>query len=364
MSPPRDTRSTERMVDYDRHSRMQDQAVLSKAALLAKVVARIGALPDEFVMCDYGCGPGRSAANTVRPVLAAYRQRSPQGPFVARHVDQEGNDWNALAGFAFGPDGYRGEDRDIRTELVVGSFYDQVAAPGSVALGTCFTAVHWLSAPPRVHAPQTLWFADLEGSARDAFRAQAQADWTRFLRMRARELRPGGHLVVVSLSAVPDASEPNGVRASSAGIYRAMGRVARSMVDDGLLKAEALDGFVVPGWFRSAEEACLPLDRERDVAASFELIDAHVGHADYQPLDLFAPEIDRPDAYAASYTGYMRGFADSTLRLHLFAKSADDPGAVDALADEFYRRFAALYRAEPGAHAAETLLLTLTLRRR
>lgn len=364
MNASQDSRSTERMVDYDRHSRMQSQAILSKAGLLAKLVARIGPLSDDFVMCDYGCGPGHSAINAVRPSIASYRKRSPQGAIVVRHADQPTNDWNALLAIAFGPDGYRGADPNIRTELAIGSFYEQLAAPGTVALATCFTAVHWLSRPPQVRAPQTLWFADLDGRAREIFKAQAEADWTQFLRARARELRPGGHLVVVSLSAVPDASEPNGIRASSAGIYRAMFQVAQSMVQDGLLEAKALERFVVPVWFRTAEEACRPFDQERDLADAFELIDAHVGHAEYQPLDVYANELQRPDVYAALYTGYMRGFTDSNLRLNLFARSTDDAAEVDDLATEFYRRFEALYLEAPGAHAAETLLLTLTLRRR
>ena len=66
--------STERMVDYDRNSFMQDQMVRSKEDQVAALVREIGAVDPEFVLADYGCGPGRSALDAVRPAINAYRQ--------------------------------------------------------------------------------------------------------------------------------------------------------------------------------------------------------------------------------------------------------------------------------------------------
>jgi hypothetical protein len=356
--------STEHMVDYDRNSYMQDQMVRSRAEWLRAAVERIGRVVPEFTAMDYGCGPGRSALAAVAPTIDAYRRIDPEGAIVIRHSDQVGNDWNALLALVFGPDGYQRDGSSIRTETVVGSFYTQLAAPGSVALGTCFAASHWLSRAPSPFSPGTVWFADLEGRARSDFAALARADWTQFLRCRAVELRPGGMAIVSTLGSIPDDSETNGVRSSARRLYRAVFDVADQMVADGLLEAAALDRFVFPVWFPTAEDACAPITGESDLRDAFEVIEASVTPAPVHADDVYGDSLDDPDTYARLYAGYIRGFGESTLRLHLFGPSAKNAEEVDTLTEEFFGRLTRYYRAEPGQHAAETMIMTLVLRRR
>jgi len=361
---PKSAASTEGMVDYDRNSHMQDHMVRSKSELLQGIVSRIGVVAPEFVVADYGCGPGHSALDTVRPVIAAYRRLDPDGPVVVRHSDQPGNDWNGLLSLVYGPEGYRRDFSGIRTETAVGSFYTVMAAPGSVALATCFAASHWLSRSTPLDAPGTVWFADLEGEARAEMAARACADWTQFLRVRARELHPGGFAVISTLGSVPDASQPNGIRASASRLYRAIQDVAKTMVDDGMLSHQALDRFVFGLWFPTAAEATAPVEEEPDLAEAFEVIEAGVMPAPVHGQDVYEDELEDPAIYARLYAGYVRGFAESSLRLHLFAPSDVDAAAADALNEEFFRRFETYYRDEPGRHASETMIMTLVLRRR
>lgn len=356
--------STEHMVDYDRNSYMQDQMVRSRAQWLRTAVERIGRVAPEFTAMDYGCGPGHSALDSVAPVIEAYRRIDPRGAMVIRHSDQAGNDWNALFALVFGPDGYQRNGFGIRTEAVAGSFYTQLAGPGSVALGTCFAASHWLSRALAPYSPGTAWFADLEGEARAEFAALARADWSQFLRCRATELRSGGMAIVSTLGSVPDDSEMNGIRASARKLYRAVFHVANQMVMDGSLEASALDHFVFPLWFLTAEEACAPINGEPDLKEAFEVIEASVTPAPVHPGDVYEDSLGDPATYARLYTGYIRGFAESTLRLHLFGPSARNAAEVDARTEEFFRRLTAYYQAEPGRHASETMILTLVLRRR
>jgi hypothetical protein len=356
--------ATERMVDYDHHSDMQNQLVLSKAALLGSLVEQIGRVKPEFTMVDYGCGPGHSAIDTVRPVVEAYRRISQDGPMVVRHADQPGNDWNALLALAFGPHGYQRNTDGIRTEAAIGSFYTQMAAPCSVSLATCFMACHWLSRSLSLTSPGTLWFADLDGEARATMVALARSDWTQFLRCRAQELRPGAFLIVSILGSVPDAAEKNGVRSAARKLYRALYRVAHEMVDDGLLMASALDRFVFPLWFPTVEEARDPIDREPDLAEAFAVIEAAVDPVEPHPNDVYEDLLGDRAAYAKSYVGYIRGFGESTLRLHLFSHSAQGAAETDALNEEFFRRLTRLYEDETSQHASETLIMTIVLRRR
>jgi SAM dependent carboxyl methyltransferase len=352
------------MVDYDRNSYMQDQMVRGRAEWLRAAVERIGPVVPEFTAMDLGCGPGHSALAAVAPVIDAYRRIDPEGAMVIRHADQVGNDWNALLALAFGADGYQRAGSGIRTEAVVGSFYTQLAAPGSVALGTCFAASHWLSRAPSPSSPRTVWFADLEGEARAELAQLARADWTRFLRCRAAELRPGGMAIVSTLGSIPDDTETNGVRSSARRLYRAIFEVASQMVADGVLGAPALDRFVFPLWFPTAEDACAPITGEPDLREAFEVLEASVTPAPVHPDDVYEDSLGDPDTYARLYAGYVRGFGESTLRLHLFGPSAKSAREVDTLTEDFFGRLTRLYRAEPGRHASETMIMTLVLRRR
>jgi hypothetical protein len=208
-----------------------------------------------------------------------------------------------------------------------------------------------------------VWFADLAGEARAEFAALARADWTQFLRCRAAELRPGGMVIVSTFGSVPDDSERNGVRASARKLYRAIFDVANRMVADGLLEAPALDRFVFPLWFPTAEEARAPIHGEPDLRETFEVIEASVTPAPVHPNDVYEDSLSDPETYARLYAGYIRGFGESALRLHLFGPSAKSPAEVDTLTEEFFGRLTRYYQTEPGRHASETMIMTLVLRR-
>ena len=189
---PETLKSTEGMVDYDKHSAAQQQLVKVHAGLIRILTERLGFVSPELKIVDYGCGPGTSAIDAVRPAIEAYRMRFPKGPISVCHADQPGNDWNSLFELVSGPSGYLDGAEGVRTAAAIGTFYDQMVAQDSVALGTCFVASQWLSHAVRLHSPGTVWFAGLKGKARTEMAAFAQRDWIRFLRCRAMELRQGG----------------------------------------------------------------------------------------------------------------------------------------------------------------------------
>ena len=75
------------------------------------------------------------------------------------------------------------------------SFYDRVFPKDSIDLGMCFNALHWLSAYPAALPGYVFSASYIEDeSVRDAWSTQAKNDLAVFLRNRAEELRPGGHL--------------------------------------------------------------------------------------------------------------------------------------------------------------------------
>ena len=357
-------RSTEGMVDYNANSAAQQSMVATHAAAIRKLVQDIGPVRPEFRIADYGCGPGISTIGVARPAIDAYRELESAGPIAVCHIDQPGNDWNALFAFLAGPDGYLEGRTGIRAEAAIGDFYRRVVSDQSVNLATCFAASHWLSHAIRLDAPGTVWFADLQGEARRTMATLARNDWVNFLQLRAQELRPGGFLLVSTLGSVPDTHEANGAAASGRGIYRAIQAAAQSMADDGLLDATVLDHFVFALWFQTEADARGPIETDPVLSKSFEIEQISVKPAPANADDVFGALIGDPAAYAKQYTGYMRAFADSTLHTQLFGPASKNSEEADALAKEFYRRFEALYRDFPGKYKFELWELTVILRKR
>ena len=62
--------------------------------------------------------------------------------------------------------------------------------------------------------------------------------------------------------------------------------------------------------------------------------------------------------YGADATAFVRGFTESSLRSHLFTSATTDP---DAAVDEYFRRLAARFRADPERDRFDDWTLTVVL---
>ncbi|MEM6460988.1 MAG: hypothetical protein AAF724_03645 [Pseudomonadota bacterium] len=362
MSTPERQRTTEGMVDYGKHSLMQQQLVLHHDPLIRALVGRLAPAGEDLRLVDYGCGPGDSALQAVMPAIETWRARFADAPVSVCHADQPGNDWNGLFARVTGPDGYAAPG--MRTSASIGSFYERMVDDGAADFATCFMASHWLRHSVSVEAPGTVWFADMQGEARMQMAARALEDWARFLDCRARELRSGGVLLVSCLGTVPDESEINGHAASGRAVYRAIQKIAQDMADAGWIDPAVLDRFVFGLWFLTADEARQPLEADAALAEAFAIEQISVVPAPQNPKDVYAHLLGDVDAYARAYVGYIRGFAHSTLATQLFGPGAAGGRSGEAVAQEFYRRLDALYRDHPGEYAGENFYLTVVLSRR
>lgn len=348
---------------YDRHSEAQGEGISRQEARLRKAVRRLDLTGPELRILDYGCGPGRTSIAALRGVLGELRRRDAALPVVAVHNDQFGNDWNGLFAAIAGPDGYLRDAAHLRVEASVGSFFEPVASAASVDLGLSFGASHWLSGLVRIASPGSLFFCDLPEPARGEVAVLAERDWTKFLKRRADELKPGGWLLVDTLSSVPDAGDPSGRRAGGRGLYRALWQVAAGFADEGRIDASLLEGFVFPVYFRLSEELRAPLEREADLQKAFEIVELS-NELLPMPTEEALTRTGDVAAYAEHNAGFVRAFAASTLREGLFAGSTASAVEADALADAFFRRLEALFAAEPARHGFEHQVATLVLRRR
>ncbi|MEM9634313.1 MAG: hypothetical protein AAGA50_23490 [Pseudomonadota bacterium] len=357
-------RATEGMVDYDDNSLAQRQDTLRNSDVIFELANRLSDLSGVLNITDYGCGPGQSAVETVRPALEAWRKSSANKQVTVCHADQPGNDWNALIGIVFGKTGYADAEHAPQVTTSVGTFFDQMVPSGSVSLATCFAASHWLSSPFRINAPNSVWFADLPEQAHLQMRKKALQDWSTFLKRRAKELQTGGFLFVSTLGAVPSPDDPNGKAVSGRGVYRAFQKVTASMKKDGLLDAKTADEFVFSFWFLSEEEARSPFETDEELAAAYEIELVKVGNK-VEGGDVFGAYIQDPADYARRYCGFAHAFASSTLRNQLFAPSCSGKREeIDRLETEFFRRVEALYEEKTNTYAFEQWHLRVILKRK
>lgn len=350
---------------YDTHSTSQLKSNRSYLPHVRKLVDEIGVRTPEFGVIDFGCGPGHSALESVGTALRAYRELTPDGPVSITHMDQAGNDWSALFGLVTGPEGYAGEDPNLRVGAAVGSFYEKpMAAPGSIDLAMSFNALHWASGEIRAPSPGTCFAHDLPSPAREELAAFAEADWTRFLRYRASEMRSGGGLLLVCLGALPDPEDPNGRVPAFRWLLRQLGELLEEMAADHGLDRDVVDGFVFPFYMRTAEEARRPFEENPVLRDAFEIAELRIEPAAIHFAQGFAHLAHDPEAQAEAMAQACRAFAAPSLRDGVFARATRDPFEAEALTDELFVRLRNRLLDKRDDAGNEIYLVRLVLRRR
>jgi hypothetical protein len=332
--------------DYDAHSEYQRAVADAGAARIRSCVAAVSVAADQpFVVADFGCSTGANSISAVETAVDAVRLRHPDQVVVAVHNDLPTNDWNQLFANVVGA---RSETGVLHLASAV-SFFEPATPAGSVHLGVSFSAAHWLRDPPAIAVPEGFYFCDATGAARAALSAQARDDWTNFLTARGTDLHPGGRLLVQMVGT--DASG----NVTARRLLRAMAEVAAGMADDGLVGHDAVAGYVLPVYARTVGEARAPLARAEIPFSEIEC------RTDAVPNPYFTQWQADGDAahYAETYTAFVRGFTESSLRNQLF-EAVEDPERALA---EFFERLSRRFRADPERDRFDDWTLTVLLAR-
>ena len=307
---------------YDDHSEYQRQVAHTGTGLIERAVAALPppATGRPVVLVDYGSATGGNSVVALRTAVVAVRDRWPEVAVAVVHNDLPSNDWNELfANLTAAPESYLGlPGPPVVPMASATSFFGPAVPSASVHLGTSFSAVHWLSAQPRVPVPGGFYFCEATGAARRQLAEQAEADWTRFLGARALDLAPGGRLVLqmVGSEPAPGSGEP---AVTARRLLRAMAEVAQQMADDRELEQQAVDDYLLAVYARTVEEARRPLERPgSSLAAEFVLEECRTDPVSNPYLARWRADRDAA-AYGSAYAAFARGFTESSLRQHLIA---------------------------------------------
>ena len=297
---------------YNRYAKLPAGGAALALPLLEEAVRRLelDTSDQTVVIADYGSSQGKNSMVSMDIAIRGLRRRiGANRPISMFHIDQPSNDFNALFEVLDAdPDRYVLDDANVFPAAIGKSFYENVLPPSSVHLGWSSYAAVWLSRVPAL-IPGHFFPACASGRVRDEFDRQAAKDWETFLSLRARELRPGGRLVVV-LPGLPD----EGLSGFES-IMDDANAVLGEMVADGSITSEERAGMVVGSYPR----------RKRDLLAPFAN-DGNFQHLTVEDIEMF-------NLRDAAWADYERdGNKDALATKHcLFFRSIFMPSLACAL---------------------------------
>jgi hypothetical protein len=347
---------------YDRHSGAQLSSIQALQDWVDDAVANLP-LPDPpqaVTVLDLGSSEGRNAIHEMAAIVAGLRRRTRQ-PVQTIYSDLASNNFNQL--FANLEDARRAGlfPAGVYPGAVGGSFYGPLLRPGTVHLATCFNSVQWLDRLPPVRLPDGVAYRrphpprpghSESPKVTTAFKRQAEQDLVRFLECRARELVPGGKLLLASPGDTDEACV-------SDGLADVLNDACLDLVAVGQLTQEEYERLTMPVYFRTVEELLAPLEREDSPVRGAFAVDRA------QALEVptsFVVEFRRggdAGAYADAYTGFTRAITEPVVRATL-----NQPAREAATVDSLYERVRARLLAEPERYLWRYIIVAALLTRR
>ena len=240
---------------YNKHARLPAGGAALAMPLLEKAVQNLDLEPGEqsIVIADYGSSQGKNSIAPMQVAISGLRNRIGAARAISVfHIDQPSNDFAALfAVLDADPDRYVLNEPNVFPAAIGRSFYENVLPPGSVHLGWSSYAAVWLSRIPAL-IPGHFFYLFSTGSVRAEFERQAAKDWEAFLSLRARELRPGGRLVVVLPALADDGS------VGFEHIFQHVNAVLAEMAADGTITPAERSRMVVGSYPRRKRDLLVP----------------------------------------------------------------------------------------------------------
>jgi hypothetical protein len=293
-------------------------------------------------------------------IVVGLRRRTAQ-PLQPVFSDLASNDFNRLVANLEGARRRGLFAAGVYPGAVGGSFYGPLLPPGTVHLATCFNAIHWLDRLPPVpltdHVAYRRPHPSRPGVAvpprvTAAFRRQAERDLVRFLECRARELVPGGRLLLATPGDTDQARVADG-------LADVLNDACLDLVAAGRLRREEYERLTMPCYFRTMEELLAPVQREDSPVFGAFAVDRAGALEVPTPFAVAFQRDGDVAAYAAAYTGFLRAISEPVVRAAL-RRPAGEAATVNGL----YQRVRTRLLAEPERYRWRYTVVTALLTRR
>ena len=309
---------------------------------------------------DLGSSEGRNAVHVMATIAEGVRRRTRQ-PLRAIYSDLPSNNFNQLftnleearrAGL-FPPGVY--------PSAVGGSFYGPLLPRGTVHLATSFNSVHWLDQLPTVPIPDFVAYRrphpprpglSVSPEVTAAFKRQSEQDLVRFLECRARELVPGGKLLLASPGDTDEVCIGDG-------LADILNDACLDLVAVGLLGREEYERLTMPCYFRTLAELLAPLEREDSPVHSAFTVERAEAMEVPTPFYVELRRGGNVAAYAQAYSGFMRAVSEPVVKAAL-----RQPERETLIVESLYKRIQARLLAEPERYVFRYIVVAALLSRR
>ncbi|XP_044346072.1 probable jasmonic acid carboxyl methyltransferase 2, partial [Triticum aestivum] len=248
---------------YARNSAFQSAQQNRMKLLIEAAIIDLGSntntlLPQKVVIADLGCSTGPNALALVSIAIKAIQSyclqlQQPSPELLVLLNDLPDNDFNMVVKSLV-------TLRQSKKPLVMigvtpGSFYERLFTSSSLHLVCSSSSLQWLSKAPEVLARNHIPAYDIDEKARrerlpivlQAYAEQFRKDFTHFLELRAKELAPGGQMVVSIIGRRFD-----GI--ASFHIWEIITQVLSVMASEGVIDKEKFNSFYMPMYGPSNEE--------------------------------------------------------------------------------------------------------------
>lgn len=305
-----------------------------------------------FAIADFGCADGGTSLQMMGQAVGAVRKRAPSRPITVTYADLPGNDFSQVFRNTQGIGGAGDYLTAYGNLYVFGSgtsFYRQVLSAGALSFGFSATAMHWSSRLPGTISNH-LHAVGAKGAERQAFTDVGMKDWETILLNRARELEPGGRLVLVNFC-IDEQGRYLG-NTVGANMFDTFNQLWAALRDEGVITSAEYRNTNFPQYYKTVEEFCAPLrDRASPVHAAglrLEHVETRVVPCPYKAAYL----ADRDTAaFAPAYIGTLRSWSET-----VFMNGLDPSRPLaerQAIVDDYYDRYEDLVRQAPDEHAMD-----------
>jgi cyclopropane-fatty-acyl-phospholipid synthase len=347
---------------YDQHSSAQLSSIQALQGWVDAAVASLS-LPDAaqpVSVLDLGSSEGGNAIRLMATIVGGLRRRTTQ-PLQTIYSDLHSNNFNQLFANLQQARSAGLFPAGVYSSAVGGSFYGPLLPPGTVHLATSFNAILWLDRLPAVpvpdfvvyrrpHPPRPGLVASPEATA--AFSQQAEQDLVRFLECRARELVPGGKLLLATPGDTDQARVADG-------LYDVLNDACLDLVAAGRLQREQHERLTMPIYCRTIAELLAPLQREGSPVRGVFAVERAEALEVPTPFLVEYRRNGDVAAYAAAYTGFLRAISEPVVRAAL-----DQPAGEATTVDSLYERIRDRLLAEPERYLWRYFVVAALLTRR
>jgi hypothetical protein len=317
-----------------------------------------------IVLCDYGTADGGTSIPLYNKLVTKIKAAEASRDVWVLYEDQPCNEWKSVFRHALGELKVPGSlktymeehERGVYVAAVGRSFHYQTVPDNSLHLGFAATCMHWLSSQPGGFGDKHIHHSQVpqDSPALVPFKKQAASDWNNILLHRARELAPGGRMVIVNFCIDPEGQCLGRSKNLKRTMYDTKQMHWAAMAKDGKITQEEFDNTNFPNYYRTVEETEAPLKDESSEVykAGLRLVKSFTR---LTPCPYRQSWLDNPNQdalkYARDFVLTTRTWSNATYEAGL--SDSRSPEEKRALSDELFERYAQDVSKSPADHGMD-----------